>query len=185
MESLSESLLAIQDRLTRSHVDSVVIGALAVAVWGEPRVTRDVDLKVMLTRGDARRLADILGTDFDCLGVNPVTTLEQFGMLFVRDKSGTRIDLLLMETGFDEGVIRRGVMVELLPGVSVKVCSAEDLIVYKLLSSRPRDGADAESIVIRQGQALDTTYIISNLREFEHALDDSTLVSSFKRMLRA
>ena len=34
----------------------MVIGGLAVAIWGEPRATRDADIKVQLTRRAAPRL---------------------------------------------------------------------------------------------------------------------------------
>jgi hypothetical protein len=70
----------------------------------------------------------------------------------------------------------------MLPGVPVQMCSSEDLIVYKLLSSRPRDQEDAVGIVRRQGDALDDAYVLSWLRQFEEALDDSTLVETYQQM---
>ena len=184
MEGLAASLRSIQDRLKRAGIDCVVIGALAVAAWGEPRATRDIDLKIRVTREDCVRLVEVLGSDFDCLGVDPLDTLERHGMLFVRDASGTRIDFLLSETDFDEIAITRGKSIELLPCVEVRVCTAEDLVVYKLLSSRPRDGSDAETVVQRQGLVLDVAYVTSWLQAFEEALDDSTLVTSFQHMMR-
>jgi len=36
-------------------------------VWGEPRVTRDVDVKVLLGRDDARRLVEILKSTYTAL----------------------------------------------------------------------------------------------------------------------
>ncbi len=56
MENLFESLVSLQERLHRSGISSAVIGGVAVGVWGEPRVTRDVDVKVLLGRDDAPRL---------------------------------------------------------------------------------------------------------------------------------
>ena len=46
MENLLPSIVALQERLSDAGIPSVVIGGVAVAAWGEPRVTRDVDLKV-------------------------------------------------------------------------------------------------------------------------------------------
>jgi len=57
-----------------------------------------------------------------------------------------------------------------------------DLIIYKLISLRPRDHADAESVVRRQGDSLDDTYVLDILRQFEQALDDSTLVAEYQRL---
>lgn len=61
--------------------------------------------------------------------------------------------------------------------------TAEDLVVYKLLSSRPRDRENAAGVVLRQGPDLDCDYVRRWLREFEAALDDSTLVATFEELL--
>lgn len=65
---------------------------------------------------------------------------------------------------------------------SVVVCSPEDLIIYKLISTRQRDLDDAQSVVYRQGDALDDDYVLTWLRRFEQALDDSTLVATYRRL---
>jgi hypothetical protein len=44
MDNLFQSIQTLQRRLNDAGIPSVVIGGVAVAVWGEPRVTRDVDL---------------------------------------------------------------------------------------------------------------------------------------------
>jgi hypothetical protein len=38
------------------------------------------------------------------------------------------------------------------------------------------------SIIRRQGDALDDDYVLGWLRQFEIALDDSTLVSEYRRL---
>ena len=182
MENLFQSVVALQERLRRAGVPSAVIGGIAVGVLGEPRVTRDVDVKVLLTRQDAARLLDILSPDYISLRPDPLRALQRNGFLFVQDKLGTRLDLLLAEIGFDEEAIRRARPVEVQPGVVVTICTAEDLIIYKLISTRLRDHADAESVVRRQGDALDDNYVLRWLRQFEQALDDSTLVATYQRM---
>jgi hypothetical protein len=62
------------------------------------------------------------------------------------------------------------------------VCTAEDLVVYKMLSTRAKDRGDFESVVQKQGDALDNTYIESWLAQFEEALADSTLIHDFRKM---
>jgi len=56
------------------------------------------------------------------------------------------------------------------------------LILYKLVSTRPRDHADAESVIRRQADLLDDDYVLDWLRQFEVALDDSTMVSGYRRL---
>jgi hypothetical protein len=71
MNKLIESVLDLQKRLDEAGIPSVLIGGLAVSAWGEPRGTRDVDLKVLLKREDAQRLLDLLGADFVPLHADP------------------------------------------------------------------------------------------------------------------
>ena len=46
MQNLYTSIQKLQQRFDHNDIASIVIGGVAVAVWGEPRVTRDADLKV-------------------------------------------------------------------------------------------------------------------------------------------
>ena len=50
-----------------------------------------------------------------------------------------------------------------------------------MLSTRASDSRDFEGVVDYQGDALDDGYIIEWLRQFETALDDSTLVDTYQR----
>lgn len=185
MEALLQSVRILQDHLARVGIRSVVIGGVAVAVWGEPRVTRDVDVKISLGRDGAERLLDALASGYATLVEDPRQVLRRHGMLFVRDMLGTRLDLLLADTPYDLLAVERGREVEVQPGVVLRMCSAEDLIIYKLISTRPRDQADVEGIVRRQGATLDAGYIQDWLRQFEQALDDGTLIDRFKQMRAA
>ena len=65
MENLFHSIQTLQKLLIDVGVPSIVIGDLAVAAWGEPRVTRDADLKVLLSRSreDADQLLEMLPDD--------------------------------------------------------------------------------------------------------------------------
>ena len=180
METLFRSIQSLQQRLNEAGIPSVVIGGVAVGTWGNPRVTRDVDLKVLLGRQDADRLLTLLSPDYVSLLPDPHLALRQQALLFVADRAGVRFDLLLAETPYDHEAIRRGREVEAAPGITIRLCSPEDLIIYKMISTRARDHEDAQSVVDRQGDALDDRYVIHWLRQFELALDDSTLVAQYK-----
>ena len=182
MESLFQSVVALQEQLRQAGILSAVIGGVAVGVWGEPRVTRDVDIKVLLGRDAAPRLLEAISPDYVPLQADPLAALTRTGVLFVQDAQGTRLDLLLSDVSFDAEAIRRAREVTLQPGWVASVCSPEDLIIYKLVSTRQRDHDDAESVVRRQGDALDDEYVLAWLRRFEQALDDPTLVAAYGRM---
>jgi hypothetical protein len=182
VENLFQSVVALQEQLRQAGILSAVIGGVAVGVWGEPRVTRDVDVKVLLGRDAAPRLLEAISPDYVPLQADPLAALTRTGVLFVQDAQGTRLDLLLSDVSFDAEAIQRARDVTLQPGRVASVCSPEDLIVYKLISTRQRDHDDAESVVRRQGDALDDEYVLTWLRRFEQALDDSTLVATYRTM---
>lgn len=184
METLFQSIRVIQTRLHEAGILSIVIGGIAVGAWGEPRLTRDVDLKVMLNRDEADRLLSIVSEDYSSLLPDPLEALHRQAMLFIQDQSGTRLDLLLADTPYDVMAIERGQDVEIQPGLHIRLCSPEDLIIYKLISLRSRDHQDAQSVIQRQGTNIDDGYIIQWLRRFEEALDDSTLVAEYQSYRR-
>jgi len=88
----------------------------------------------------------------------------------------------LADTPYDVLAIQRGRDVELQPGVTIRVCSPEDLAIYRLSSTRLRDHEDAQGVVRRQGSNLDDDYVLDWLHQSEQALDDSTLVAEYKSL---
>jgi hypothetical protein len=162
MEALRDPLEAaarLQGILDAAGIQSMVIGGLAVAVWGEPRATRDADIKVLLTRDDASRLLACLSPDRFQLSPDSSDVLRRLGFLFMKDADGVRIDLLLAETAYDVEAISRRQTVETMRGVDLIVCAPEDLVVYKMISTRARDHADVPGIILRQRRSLDHLYI--------------------------
>jgi hypothetical protein len=182
METLVRSIRNLQKNLQDAEIPSIVIGGVAVAIWGEPRVTRDVDLKVLLGREEAERLLTVLTPHYVPLLPDPLRALREQALLFIQDAAGTRLDLLLADTPYDVQAIRRARGAEVEPGATISVCSPEDLVIYKLVSTRMRDHEDAASVIRRQAERLDDDYVLGWLRQFEQALDDSTLVAEFKRL---
>jgi len=182
MERLAESLLKLQKLLADAGIPSAAIGGVAVGAWGEPRLTRDVDLKICLKREARRQLLDLLATDYLPIYPDPDEQLRRNGVMFVRDTLGTRIDVMLTDTDYDDLLIARAREIELLPGKQARVCSPEDLIVLKLIASRPIDTKDVESVIQRQGENLDDAYIVEWLGNFEKMLDDSTLLREYTQM---
>jgi hypothetical protein len=182
MENFFHSIQAIQKHLLAADIPSIVIGGMAVATWGEPRLTRDVDLKVLISRREANRLLEVLSSNYQSLVSDPLEVLQKQALLFIQDSLGTRLDLLLADTPYDVAAIQRGRDVEIQPGFVIRLCTPEDLIIYKLISTRSRDHDDARSVIRRQGDALDDGYVINWLRQFEQAFDDFTLVAEYQEL---
>lgn len=183
MNELIDSVIGFQNLLEQKGIPTAVIGGIAVGVWGEPRLTRDIDIKVLARREDRARLLEILQA-FTPLQEDPDESFRHLGLAFFQDPHGVRVDVMLADTSFDEAAVGRARPVALSPGKTIRVCTAEDLVIYKLLSPRVKDRADIESIVKKQGDDLDDAYIEGWLAQFEEALADSTLIEEFRNFRR-
>jgi len=75
-------------------------------------------------------------------------------------------------------------MTEVGPGQSVRVCSAEDLVIHKSVAGRPQDLRDIEGIIYRQGDRLDAGYIRSWLRQFGEILEAPEVEGRFEQIWR-
>jgi len=128
--NLFHSIQILQQRLQNEGIPSVIIGGFAVAAWGEPRVTRAVDLKALLNRKDTDRLLEILSSGYVPLTTQPKEMLKSQGLIFVQDTAGTRLDIMLADTPYDIIAIERGRDIEMQPGITVRICSPEDLIIW-------------------------------------------------------
>jgi hypothetical protein len=182
MQNLVDSIIAFQNLMRQESIPVMAIGGIAVAVWGEPRLTRDVDFKVLISKENRMVLLNLL-RGYTALQDDPDDSFRRFGLAFFQDPNGIRIDVMLADTIFDQTALERACEVDLLPGKAVRVCTAEDLIIYKMLSTRLRDRSDVESVIRRQGKKLDSFYIEKWLKQFEEALSDSPLVRDFKELL--
>jgi Nucleotidyl transferase of unknown function (DUF2204) len=177
-----ESASRAQRTLEAAGIKSVVIGGLAIAVWGEPRLTKDVDLRVLLQRDQYEILLSALPSNLKIISEFPEEKLRQAGFIFTEDDHGVRIDFLLADNAFDVETVKRGQKIEPIPSWPIVVCTAEDLIISKSVTNRPRDEEDVRLIMRRQRNNLDDQYIEKWLREFEIALDDFTLVKSYQHV---
>lgn len=159
-----------------------VIGGLAVQRWGEPRLTRDVDLSLLTGfGGEAAFIEKLLGRYTARIADPEAFALRNRVLLLVDNNVG--IDVALAAIPFEERVIERSSFFEFLPGQNFKTCSAEDLIVYKAFADRPRDWVDIEGIIIRQQSNLDMGLIFRELEPLVVAKDARDVIPRLKRLV--
>lgn len=134
-------------RLLNSHqVEYLLVGAHALAVHGQPRMTGDIDFFIRSSPGNAARLyAALQEFGFGSTGVN-AADLEQPGRIFMLGVLPHRIDLLTSISGvdFEQAWSRR--FESVLDGLPVHVLSLEDLVANKRASGRAKDRADLDML---------------------------------------
>jgi hypothetical protein len=70
------------------------------------------------------------------------------------------------------------------PGVVLRICSAEDLLVLKAFADRPRDQADVLSIARRSGRAVDWRAVEERLEPLAQAKDDAAILDRVREIRR-
>jgi len=170
-----EALAAIA-RLGRR---ACVIGGLAVQRWGEPRFTQDADLTVLAPLGSEAEIVDALLLRFEPRRDDAKRHALDHRVLLLRASNRVSLDVSLAATGFEEGVLLRASSWRLLDGTPLVTCSAEDLVIYKLVAGRPGDIQDVIGIVGRQGQKLDAARIRDWGAQFAELKEDPDLLRPF------
>jgi hypothetical protein len=172
-------LVKLATALERAGIPYMVIGGQAVLQYGEPRLTRDIDIT--------------LGADLDKLSLVRTVTksvgleealddVEDFvrrtNVLPVHDKeSGIRIDLIFSFSPYERQAIQRSVPINVGDN-TVQYATVEDVIIHKIIAGRPRDLEDVRGILIRN-RNCDSNYIERWLRAF-----GQTLKKNFVRELK-
>ena len=184
MIDLIGSAVEISTWLTKHSVPHFFIGGLAVQYWGEPRLTADVDLCVAVEPEEADSLVEKLLKEFQPATAAARDIARRSLLLPLRSSTGVLVEVALGFSGFEKTAAGRTRRIEVAPGKRIPICSAEDLIVYKIMANRSKDIADIETILLRQGRRLDKKYIRNTLKLLEDVVDDPDLLGRFDRMWR-
>lgn len=135
-------------------------GGLAVIVWGQPRVTQDLDL---LLEVGADQLDGFLATA-GAAGYrveDDARELLEGGFLRLLppgEASPVALDILRAETPLHREALDRARTFPLGDQV-VPVVTPEDLILLKLIAFRPKDTFDLETVVATNRDSLDLGYL--------------------------
>ena len=178
MIDLIGAAIEISDWLTEHGIPHFFIGGLAVQHWGEPRLTADVDLCAVTDPAETDALVQNLLKAF-AARADAADTARRVHLLPLRSSTGVTIEIALGFTGFEKIAAKRAKRIEVAPGKSIPICSAEDLIVYKVVANRPRDVEDVEMVILRQQDRLDQRYIRRTLKEMEELADDPDCLRRF------
>lgn len=181
MNGLLESAREVQDFCEGQGWAYCFIGGIAVQRWGEPRVTRDVDLTLLVGFGSEDRFIEPLLQAFAARITDAAEFARQRRVLLLRSVSGTGIDVSLGALPFEEAMVNRASLFHFGDGIDLRTCSAEDLLVLKLFAARPTDIRDAEGIVARQRGALDWQYVDDQLRPLAE-MKDASILDTMERL---
>jgi len=182
LPALIEAAVEVQVALTTAGIRSCVIGGLAVQRWGEPRATQDVDFSVLAPVGEERHALDLLLGSFAPRRSDALAFAIANRVLLIQATNRVAVDVGLAGSGFEVEVLERS-SPWVYRGISLVTCSAEDLVLYKLVAGRARDVADIEGIVRRQGAGLDVERVRRYGALFAELKEEPDLLRPFETSL--
>lgn len=182
---LTEVLGALAGVLGSRGTAWYLFGAQAVALYGIPRLTVDVDATIDSTDAEVE---DLLSALTSAGFVSRVSDVRAFAretrvLPVTHVASGTPVDLVMAGPGLEKAFLARARPTDL-GGVVIPVIAPEDLITTKILAGRPKDLEDVLGMLRGGGEDLDIATCRDTLRLLEEALDRSDLVSTLDGLVR-
>lgn len=150
MTTLDLALRRLAADLQEMGVRWALVGGLAVSARAEPRTTRDVDI-VIAVEGDREAEAVVLELRQRGFGdagqmLEHAVTGRLATMRMTAPETDVVVDLIFASTGIEGEITAAATVVELLPGVDVRVASVGHLLAMKVLAGRLQDEADFASL---------------------------------------
>ena len=165
--------IAIQ--LRKGAIPYMVIGGQAVLLYGEPRLTRDIDITLGIGVEELSKVQKILRTmGLKILVKNNKEFVAKTMVLPAMDReSGIRIDFTFSYSLYERQAIERAKEIKL-GRTSVRFASLEDLVIHKVIAERARDLEDVRSILLKNPK-YDSHDIEKWLAEFDKSLGEHFL----------
>lgn len=165
--------------LNKKNIPYMIVGGQAVLLYGEPRLTRDIDITLGV---DTYRMKDIVAIakklKLKILPEDVETFVKETMVLPVLGKKGIRIDFIFSFTDYEKNAIARARKIDS-DGVEIYYASPEDVIIQKIFAGRERDLEDIRLLIAKQ--KVDDSYILKWLQEFGTIMDKN-FVDIFKRL---
>jgi predicted nucleotidyltransferase len=177
-------LKKIAKELDLKSIPYMVIGGQAVLLYGEPRLTKDIDITLGVDIDKIEEVLDsIKNIDLLPLPENTKDFVEKTFVLPVKDTAtNVRVDFIFSKTSYESQAIKKSNKIKI-KDYFVKFARLEDVIIHKIFAGRPRDMEDVKSILIKNPD-FDKSYIKKWLKEFDNLIEGKNFVSIFEKFLK-
>ena len=159
------------------------IGGIAVQRWGQPRLTRDVDITLLSGFGNEELFIDPLLSHYTARIPDAHEFALMSRVLLLETEKKIPLDIALGAMPFEERTIKRASAFQLSNTITITTCSAEDLIVHKAFANRAQDWLDIEGIIIRQGRHLRHRIILQEVAPLAALKDEPALLEQLRLLL--
>jgi len=143
---LNKDYREILQSLIDEKVKFLLVGAYAMAAYGYPRATMDIDIWVMPSPDNTDAVLRAIKRFGAPLHGLTARDLQQAGTVFQIGVAPRRIDIITEASGLNFDVaFEHSIAIEI-EGLIIHIPSVDDLICNKRASGRTKDLADAEAL---------------------------------------
>ena len=169
-QSLRQAFEALIGTFNERHIRYAIIGGIAILQHTRVRTTDDIDALMTVPQIAMPGLFEALqGRGFTVDILKNIRELRDDGFTSIRF-ADVMVDLMQPVLPLYAHVLDRAFDTQIL-GQSVRVSSAEGLIVMKLVAMRPQDEVDIQDLLAAYAGGLDLDYIRAELDTFTELND--------------
>ena len=142
MNSEFEALRDVVARLESAGIEYMLTGSVAMSIYAEPRMTRDIDIVVELSTNDERRVSELFAPDYYVSEEAVRSAISERRMFNLFSLSHlVKVDLIVLrDDEFQRHEFARRERREL-GATAAWVIAKEDLILSKLVWAAPSESA--------------------------------------------
>lgn len=165
-------LIKLAKELDNRDISYMISGGQAVLFYGEPRLTRDIDITTGLKPFEFKKIIDITeNLNLKILVDNPSKFIKKTMVLpAMEEDSDIKVDFIFSFSEYEKNALERTNKVEI-NNYKIKLASLEDIVIHKVISGRPRDIEDINSMLLKNPD-YNRNYIESWLSKFEESLNE-------------
>ena len=159
-----KSLRKIAGFLQSNNYSYMIIGGIATSYYGYVRQTFDIDIKIHLDlEKDLTSFINNISTVCQIRTQNPVHFIDETSVLPISIDE-VDIDIIFARLPFEINAIKRAVSIKF-ENIEFQICSLEDLIIQKAISTRNKDWLDIENLIRININNIDWNYLNPFLKE--------------------
>lgn len=153
------------DVLNRLEIRYAIVGSFASGAWGEPRMTRDIDIVIELTASKVNPLCAAFPEDSFYVSRAAIEEAVAHGSQFnvIHPASGNKIDFMIAGGGWPASQLARRREFLFEDNTTAFIAAPEDVILGKLVYYRAGESEkhlrDITGILMVSGGQLDHEYI--------------------------
>jgi uncharacterized nucleotidyltransferase DUF6036 len=177
--SFESALAELVDGLDGASVRYMLIGGLAASLRARPRFTHDIDATILLAPDRVPDLLARLAPRFRAAVPRVAAFARRNGVIPLLGPGDTRVDLLIAAHSFERAALRRATRMRVF-GRPVRVCLAEDLVVYKMGAMGPRDLEDVSALLAAPRSGIDRGRLDRRIRRLARDLGREEILETWR-----